>query len=140
ALRRYARPLFLFRSRPAPAVVADELRDRLTPAHRPGWTRVFPRGRAADHHDLARGQIVRYAEDPLGLGVLRRATEPGGAAAIPEHGRARQQSLGQATFVVRAEHRFRAVKHDRDPDRRTGEPVDVRAQGCDLLQAFLVAH
>src|SRR5438309_7578986 len=99
--------------RVAPAVVAHELRERLPPAHGSGRTRVFGRLRAADHHDLARGHGIRYAEDAFSRGVLRRATEPRGAAAVPEHGRAGQQALGETPFVVRPEHPFRAVENDR---------------------------
>src|SRR5947208_10504026 len=138
--RRCARLPFLFLLRRAPALVAHQVRTRLPSARWPGWTRVLVRCRAADHHDLARGQFIRNAEDFLRLSVLRRTTEPGGTAAISEHRCPRQQALGEATFVICPEHSLSALENDRDPNGRAGEPADRRPQGRDLLQTFLVAY
>ena len=97
-----------------------------------------PVGRGSDL-DFGRPIITIWrAVRSFGMPRIRLASAS--CAGPPNQGRARQQALGEATFVVRVEHWFRAVENDRDPERRAGEPVDWRAQGRDLLQAILVAH
>src|SRR5687767_2632807 len=110
-----------------PLVVAHELRERLPPARRAARPRILRRRRAADHHDLARGELVGDAEDLLRLGLLRRVTEPRDAAAVAEQVRAGEEPLGEPALVVREAQRVSAFERDCDPQWCRGEPVDVRA-------------
>src|SRR5439155_11485835 len=129
-------PSFLLRR--APAVVADELGQRLAPARRSHRARVLRGSRAPDHHDLARMPILWDAEDPFRLRLERRLPEPGDATAVAEQLRSGEQALGHATLVIGLAESAPGREHDRDAERRAGRPVDARAQRRDRSEALLV--
>src|SRR5437773_1826933 len=72
-----------FRSalRVAPAVVAHELRQRLSPARQHAEDRIRPGRRMADRDERTRRSVGWDVQDPLRLGVLRVAPEPRDARA-----------------------------------------------------------
>src|SRR5207245_1728897 len=131
-------PLFISGLRAAPALVTDELGQRLAPARRSLRSRVIRGSRAPDHHDLARMPILWDAEDPFRLRLERRLTEPGDATAVAEQLRSGEQALGHATLVIGLAESAPGREHDRDAERRAGRPVDARAQRRDRSEALLV--
>src|SRR6266511_642932 len=96
-------------ARASPALVADQLRQRLASARAWARARILRRRRAADHDDRPRRALGRDPQDALRLGLLLLVAEPGDATAVSESVRGDEDALRHAPFVVGLAGRGRSV-------------------------------